>query len=70
MLQKLDEIFSNHSLYIKYAPAAYEFIRLSDEQRPEGIISKTLPEKHVIAVTKILEAFIKLPEEKSDVKTC
>lgn len=31
MLQKLDEIYADHRLYVKYVPASYEFIRLSEE---------------------------------------
>lgn len=63
MLQKLDEILEDHSLYIKYAPAAYEFVRLLEEheKQPGGIIQKSMPEKYALAVVKMLEALIKLP---------
>ncbi len=63
MLQKLDEIYEDHSLYVKYAPAAYEFVRLSDEheKQSDGIIQKSMPEKYTIAVTKMLEALIQSP---------
>ena len=61
MLQKLDEIFEDHSLYIKYAPASYVFVRLSEEheKQPGGIIQKTMPEKYVLTVAQMIEALIK-----------
>ena len=67
MLQKLDEILEDHSLYIKYAPAAYEFVRLTEEheKQPGGIIQKSMPEKYALAVVKMLEALIKLPTPPS-----
>lgn len=63
MLQKLDEIDKDHSLYIKYAPATYSFVRLSEEheKQPGGIISKSPLEKYHIAVEKMSEALIKHP---------
>lgn len=67
MLQKLDEILEDHNLYIKYAPAAYEFVRLTEEheKQPGGIINKSMPEKYALAVVKMLEALIKLPSSSS-----
>ena len=67
MLQKLDEILEDHSLYIKYAPAAYEFVRLTDEheKQPGGIINKSMSEKYALAVVKMLEALIKQPPSPS-----
>lgn len=58
MLQKLDEIYEDHSLYVKYAPASYEFVRLSEEHEKQsgGIIQKSMSEKYAITVTKMLEA--------------
>lgn len=63
MLQKMDEIFSDHSLYLKYSPAAYEFIQLTEEheKQPGGIVQKSMPEKYALACTKMLEALIKSP---------
>lgn len=67
MLQKLDEILEDYSLYIKYAPTAYEFVRLTEEheKQPGGIIQKSMPEKYALAVVKMLEALIKLPTPPS-----
>lgn len=64
MLQKLDEILEDHSLYIKYVPAAYEFLRLSEEHeiQPDGIFQKTLPEKYAIAIMKMLETLNEHPK--------
>lgn len=61
MLQKLDEIYEDNSLYIKYAPAAYEFVRLSEEHEKsqEGIFKKSLGEKYTVVVRNMLEALIK-----------
>ena len=71
MPQKLDEILEDHSLYIKYAPAAYEFVRLTEEheKQPGGIIQKSMPEKYALAVVKMLEALIKLPAPPSSEDT-
>lgn len=71
MLQKLDEILADHSLYIKYAPAAYEFVRLMEEHErlPGGIIQKSMPEKYAIAVVKMVEALIKLPTPPTEAAT-
>lgn len=38
MLQKLDEILEDHSLYNKYAPAAYEFVRLTEEHEKNPVV--------------------------------
>lgn len=47
MLQKLDDIYNDHSLYIKYAPASYSFISLlrEHESQSEGILNMSLQQK-------------------------
>lgn len=58
MLQKLDEIIADPSLYVKYAPGAYGFIRLSDEheKRNEGVVHMSMDQKKEILVSKMKEA--------------
>lgn len=63
MLQKLDEIYEDRSLYVKYVPCAYNFIRLSDEheKQPNGIIGVSMQQKQDIVVLKMMEALKKQP---------
>ena len=63
MLQKLDEIYTDHSLYIRYAPAAYEFIRLSSQHEGgSDIFSKTWDEKANIVIKNMLEATLPITD--------
>ena len=58
MLQKLDQINADPSLYIKYAPGAYGFIRLSEEheKRAEGVVHMDMDEKKEMLMDKMQEA--------------
>lgn len=61
MLQKLDEIYDDHSLYVKYVPGAYAFMCFSDEheKQPNGMMNISLQEKHDFLISKLKEACIK-----------
>ena len=67
MLQKLDEIFDDHSLYVKYALSAYSFMALMNEheKRPDGIINIPSSQKFAIALSKLKEVFT-LPYAQSN----
>lgn len=60
MLQKLDEIYDDHSKYITLASAAYSFISLMNEheKRINGIIGLSMQEKYNLAVSKLSETLI------------
>lgn len=68
MLQKLDEILNDHSLYAKNAPAAYAFVRLSNEheQQPGGMLHRSISEKCTFVLDKMLETYIQ-PSTKEEV---
>ena len=63
MLQKLDQIYADPSLYVRYAPAAYSFISIyaEHEKRTDGVISMTMPQKYLLLVSKMLEAIVAKP---------
>lgn len=64
MLQKLDDIDKDHGLYIKYAPASYGFVALSDEheKQPSGIVHLSMEEKKKILISKMAET-IDIPSD-------
>lgn len=60
MLEKLDQIYDDHSLYLKYAPGAYSFIALmvEHERKSEGIFNNSFSEKKKLVDKKLIEAAI------------
>ena len=70
MLQKLDEIYLDHSLYLKYAVASYTFMTMIEEHenQPDGIFGMSMQHKYVIAQTKMLEALISPTNSNEDTK--
>lgn len=68
MLQKLDEIYQNPSLNVKYAVAAYSFISINDEYEKgqEDIFAMSMSQKLDLAHRKIREAFIAISPQEQD----
>ena len=59
LLQKLDEIYEDHSLYVKIAPAAYVFVTALEEHEKsaQGINDRSMFDKLSFVNCKFAEAF-------------